>query len=324
MALWVNIHGSFLLGLVLFGLTFIGEAIRRARGADNALSAPDLKLLTAYGFATALATLVNPRGVEVWSYVRTLVGTPAVAKLVSEWASPLVTRSFSDIFFVVFAVLAVTVFCFTRKKPDLTDIVMLVPFLFLALNSGRHIIWFTMVALPPLAVALSIYIPKPAESKENPTLNAAVICVVGIMVLFALPWIKPTVGLPPEIGELVEPRTPVRAVEALQKLPDDRRPKRLYHNEGNGSYLIWAAPEQKVFIDPRFEFYPYEQYIDSMDLCRGKRTNELLQKYRFDGLLLNNKQQQALLQQMQQRQDQWQTIYRDKLTTLLVRKPASD
>lgn len=318
MVLWVNIHGSFILGLVLIFLTFIGEAISRVRRRD-ALSVSDLRLLALCGVVTALATLINPRGIEVIGYVRSLVGTPAVAQLVSEWASPLVTRSVSDIFFVAFALVALPVIIFSRKRPNLTDLLLLLPFLYLALSSGRHIIWSTMVALPPLAVALSAYIPVPALSKENPTLNGVVVGAVGVMLFFALPWIKPTLELPPEIGNLIEPRTPVRAVEALRKLPYARRPQRLYHNEGNGSYLIWAAPEQKVFIDPRFEFYPYQQYIDSMDMSGGKRINELLQKYRFDGMLLNNKQQKTLLQKMQQRSKQWHIVYQDEATTLFIR-----
>jgi len=317
MVLWVNMHGSFVLGLVLIALTFIGECIRRRYGSEEVLTTRDLRNLVLCGILTTLAMFANPRGMEVLDYVRALVGTPAVAKLVTEWASPLVTRSFSDLWFVALAIALIPIFYFSRKRPDITDFLMMLPFLYLAISSGRHIIWFTMIALPPLAVAVAPWFPKPAPSKENPTLNMGVVALVGMLVIAVLPWFKPSLGLPPELGELIEPRTPVRAVAALQKLPANKRPQRMYNTEGNGSYLIWAAPERKVFIDPRFEFYPFQQWADSADLRAGKNIDKIIKKYRLDGMLLNNQQDRTLLRQMQQRPKQWQTVYRDKTMTVL-------
>ena len=91
--------------------------------------------------------------------------------------------------------------------------------------------------------------------------------------------------LPPEVGALLSERTPVAAVQYLQRQPD--RPQRLFHEMGFGSYLIWAAPEQRIFIDPRIELYPFEQWRDYISLGQGNNARELLARYQIDAALLS-------------------------------------
>jgi hypothetical protein len=47
-------------------------------------------------------------------------------------------------------------------------------------------------------------------------------------------------------GPLLTVRTPVGAAEYLRQNPGGK----LFNEMGYGSYLIWALPEQGVFIDP--------------------------------------------------------------------------
>jgi hypothetical protein len=93
---------------------------------------------------------------------------------------------------------------------------------------------------------------------------------------------------------LIAKGTPVEATRALQELP--QRPQRLFHAMSYGSYLIWAAPEQKVFIDPRIELYPFEQWRDYILLGQGVEVEALLAKYRIDGMMLSIEEQAPLLE----------------------------
>src|SRR5262249_31598735 len=120
MVLWVNMHGAFVLGLALIGITFVSELLKTFRplGTKNneqrtrpALSVVEtstegliddgqqqidthsqFSVLNSqfflWGTLTALATLLNPRGLGVLSYVRNLLGSNAVTTLVEEWAPP--------------------------------------------------------------------------------------------------------------------------------------------------------------------------------------------------------------------------------------------
>ncbi|NJO07245.1 MAG: hypothetical protein HC876_17990, partial [Chloroflexaceae bacterium] len=108
MVLWVNLHGTFVLGGMLVALTFGGLLLERWLG--NRRTPPDevtrarrapLWHLFFWGAITALALLVNPRGVGVLGYVFGLLNTSAVTTLVAEW-SPTTTRTGTGILFFSF------------------------------------------------------------------------------------------------------------------------------------------------------------------------------------------------------------------------------
>lgn len=146
-------------------------------------------------------------------------------------------------------------------------------------------------------------------------MNAALIGLLAILLLIGSPWIKPAL-LPPDVGALLAKGTPVEATQALQALP--QRPQRLFHAMSYGSYLIWAAPEQKVFIDPRIELYPYDQWRDYILLGQGADVEALLAKYAIDGMMLSIEEQQPLLEYARARPDQWREVYADDETVVLV------
>jgi len=98
-----------------------------------------------------------------------------------------------------------------------------------------------------------------------------------------------------------------------------QRPQRLFHAMSYGSYLIWAAPEQKVFIDPRIELYPFEQWRDYILLGQGVEVEALLAKYRIDGMMLSIEEQAPLLEYARTRADVWREVYADEETVVLVR-----
>lgn len=343
MLLWVNIHGSFVLGGALIALTFAGEAARRfweARReaaawaerpigvAEDVLSRPErparspLWPLFVWGAATAAAMLVNPRGVGVLGYVRDLLSTSAVTTLVTEWAAPTIREPGGLIFFL-FVMVAVVILAYAPRRPNLVDMVLAGAFFWLALGAVRNIVWFGMVMTPLLAVHLAAWLrpsaPEARRAQFNglPALNAALIAVIGLPLLLALPWFKPALGLPPALGDLLSDETPVAAVAALQA--DPQRPQRLFHAMSYGSYIIWAAPEQPVFIDPRIELYPYDQWLDYGTLSAGLNSDALLAKYRIDGLLLDNELQAGLLQAVRA-DPAWEVRFADAQSTYLIRK----
>jgi hypothetical protein len=361
MLLWVNIHGTFILGLGLIGLTFVGELLksfeRRAeapsvpadapaeatpqsqeqigstggfdlRSALALLGAPvaddvqnrgrRLRRLLVWGALTTLAVLVNPRGLGVVGYVRNLLGSNAVTTLVTEWAPPTI-RDAGGIIFFLFLIGCGIVLIYARRRPDPTDMLFFGAFLWLALGAVRNIVWFGFVATPLIAVQFSTLLAPPRAARRPagvPVLNAVLIGMLGLLLVGGLPWIKPTL-LPPSVGSLLMEDTPVAAVAAMRAQPD--RPRHLFHAMGYGSYLIWAAPEQPVFIDPRIELYPYEQWRDYINLGQANNVAELLRTYDIDGLLLSKHEQEALVKAVRA-DPAWQIRYEDVNTIYLIKR----
>lgn len=342
MALWVNIHGTFVLGLALIGFTGAGlvlEALRRAPDADGAAEPdpgahrsrraalfglraarplPALVPLIAWGAATALAVLCNPRGLGVLGYVRNLVGSNAVTTLVTEWAPPTI-RDAGGVIFFLFLIGCGAVLIYARRRPDPTDLLLFGAFLWLALGAVRNIVWFGFVATPLLAAQTATLLAPPRAVRRpagSPALNAVLIGVLLLLLALGLPWVKPAL-LPPSVGALLMEDTPVAAVAAMRAQPD--RPAHLFHAMGYGSYLIWAAPEQKVFIDPRIELYPYDQWRDYINLGQANNVAELLNKYDIDGLLLSKSEQAPLIAAMRA-DPAWRLRYEDANTIYLTRR----
>lgn len=326
MALWVNIHGSFVLGLALIAITLAGQVLTMLRGAPRTpaeadgdeRAAPALWPLIFWGLLTALATLANPRGLAVLAYVSNLLGSSQVTTLVTEWSPPTIRDINGAIFFLVLIGAAVLL-AYARRPPDLTDMLLAGAFLWLALGATRNIVWFGFVVTPLLAVQAATLLPerRAARPAGSARLNAMLIGTLMLLLVLASPWVKPALGLPPAIGSLASQDTPVAATAALQQLPE--RPARLFHAMAYGSYLIWAAPEQPVFIDPRIELYPYQQWRDYINLGQGNNVDTLLEKYAIDGALLSLKEQAPLVERLRA-DPAWAVHYEDEHSVLLVRR----
>ena len=80
---------------------------------------------------------------------------------------------------------------------------------------------------------------------------------------------------------------------------------------GYGSYLIWAVPEQGVFIDPRVELFPYDQWMDYIHVNNATNYNEILMKYGADRILLDKLLQPNLAASLPE-DDQWKLEYDDQ------------
>jgi hypothetical protein len=140
---------------------------------------------------------------------------------------------------------------------------------------------------------------------------------VFIPVVAVQPWFVEQLPLPdsywkqvlkgPQAGPLISVDTPVEAVEYLKSHPGGN----IYNEMGYGSYLIWAIPDQKVFIDPRVELYPYDQWKDYIDINNGANYNEILSKFGIDRILLDKTIQPKLAASLL-KDYQWKLEYDDQ------------
>ena len=349
MVLWVNLHGSFVLGGVLVALTFAGVWLERSLAAPDLAAedpdtrkelrsgpAPSLRPLVLWGALTAAAILLNPRGVGVLGYVANLTLDPTIRSIVTEWEVTTIASPDGKAFFAFASVVAL-VLAFARRRLDPVDVLLAMAFFWLALSGRRHAVWFGLVAAPLLVVqaaslarprAASLARPRAASltrprdgslggGQGNRTLNIAFLSMFALLLFAVLPWTKPRLALPPRVRSVISESTPVNAVRFLREDPSP--PERVFQSEGYGSYLMWAAPERTVFIDTRIELYPVEQWLDYQRLGAGLLLDTLVRRYDLDGLLIDNKRQARLLAEIGGRQE-WEVRYSDDHTTYAVHR----
>lgn len=252
MALWVNIHGSFLLGLALAGAMAL-EALAEAPRWTTA------RAWLQFGLAALACTLLNPHFVDGVIFPFALMATPALS-YIGEWQAAPVTLLQP----VVPATAAALYIIVTRRVPispvRATTLLILAA---LAFTHARHQMIFAMVAPMLLAEPLSrLAPPNPAPGARQAILAGAAL----LSALFVARLIVPV----PERDSAVAP------VQALAHVPPALRSAHVLNDYSFGGYLIFAGV--RPFIDSRVELYgqkPLETYAALLSGDRAALTRTL-------------------------------------------------
>jgi hypothetical protein len=89
MVLWVNLHGGFLLGLMLLGIYLLGGAIEYAVSSDNRYrTARWLRRLGLVTLLSILTSLINPFGYRLYIHVYQYLSNSFLMNHISEFLSP--------------------------------------------------------------------------------------------------------------------------------------------------------------------------------------------------------------------------------------------
>jgi hypothetical protein len=244
--------------------------------------------------------------------------------LIEEWQSPTPSGIANTAFFILILIVLL-VLVYSHYRPTPTEMLLIAGFLWLAWSGQRYVVWFGIVAMPILAKAIaSLPVKKPSFQPQHNWLNGLIAVLLCIPLLAVQPWFVEQLPLPavyrtmiwrdiPD-GPLVDVETPVKAADYLRTHPGGN----LFNEMGYGSYLIWALPGQQVFIDPRVELYPFEQWQDYIRISRGTRYNELLAKYGADRILLNAALQKELVTALQD-DPLWRLEYEDERAQVWTR-----
>jgi len=284
MAVWVNLHGAFVLGLLVTGTFLAGESLRRALRQPRALPWSRLRALGVAAAAMLAATLLNPLGPGVFGYVRDMLGNAPSQQLIGEWQSP-TPRSVAGAAFYLGVLGLIAAFAFARRRPSLTEVLLVCGLGWQAFVGMRYVIWWGMVAMPIAAQALAAPRPVFGAARPSPRERGAggvanLVVALGLLGLVAAlqPWSKPLLNLPsayrglfvdlPGAPLLFTTETPVGAVEHLLAQPCRGR---IFNEMGYGSYMAWALyPAAQHFIDPRVELFPLALWQEYRAVSEGR------------------------------------------------------
>ena len=300
MIYWVNVHGSFILGLILIGAFFLGESLSTLIKQEKALNWRQIGWIGCTGILSGLAVLVNPRFTAIVGYTVNLLTDPPSQQLIEEWQSP-TPHGIANIAFYIGILLFIIILAYSRYRLTPTELILSIGFLWLAWSGQRYVIWYGIVVIPILAREIKdLPIKIPSFIPQTNWLNLALAILLFIPSIIAQPWFVERLPLPDTYweqvlrsspaGPLLSVETPVAAAEYLKSHSGGR----LFNEMGYGSYLIWAIPEQGVFVDSRVELFPYDQWMDYIHVQNGTNYNEILTKYGVDRILLDKKLQPDL------------------------------
>jgi hypothetical protein len=130
----------------------------------------------------------------------------------------------------------------------------------MALSAVRNVGPFLMIAVPALTSLIRIRRQSDGASEvQRPFLNVAVMTVAALAVGATLAWAYVN-----RIPKLRWEPVPAGALAALQQCPDN-----LYNRYDEGGYLLWFAPDRKVFMDGRQDPFPPALVLEHIRMETG-------------------------------------------------------
>lgn len=289
MLLWVNSHGGWAIGPMLWGLYGLGEGLRwlwRARRPGgllptrfnkewlmSGLRGPVGRLLL-IGVLMAVAVCMNPAGPRMLAYPFDTVSIRALQDYIAEWQTPdfhkLNVQPFLWLLFLTIGAIGAS-----DEKLNFTEFLLLITFTYLSLSAARNIALFALVApiiltrhaapwFDRLGERLGLVnLDQPPSSRTQKVLNW-----VLLVVLFLAAAIKAASVFPTETNwSYISSHYPQQAVAYLQvEQPEGR----LFNAYNWGGYLVWQLPQYPVFVDGRTDLYGDEILGQWFQIVRGE------------------------------------------------------
>ena len=319
MALWANLHGAFVLGIVLIVLFLSLDIAGRCFSGEDRFRGSEAVRLIVTLFMTCAATLINPQGFGIYHYVVTTVWHPVALARVTEWQAPDI-HSFGDVvrFFAPFFV-GVVILMRSKKRPGIRDLGIFLAFALFALTARRNGAWFVIVAGPlvaPYLVSEKEGRAALSESRSRARLSLALATVLIVCTLVGLPWTQQWITGKNPTRLLLDTGLPVRAADFI----GERQLKgRMFHPQSYGDYLIWRLwPTQRTFIDGRVPIFSPElarDYFDILDVAPD--WEQRLFKYDIRYMLLDRAAaEQKKLVETAKKTGRWRVLYEDEASVL--------
>jgi hypothetical protein len=245
MALWANVHGSWLLGLVELEAWLAAEIVTSREGARKRAQ------LAAIGVLAALSTLATPYGVGLWRQLAGTMGTSL--RDVTEWRGLLETRA--PAIAVWLALVGLGGYAAAKEGIRPSRLVVLAFLAFASWRVRRLLPFFGVATVTLLATSFAaLGRRRPARDAASarplrPALRWGLVAAVVVLVA-SNAW-----QVVHAFGCLRIDHTREADVQAARFLKANRLHGRLLAYSDWGVYAIWhLAPALRPSIDGRREF----------------------------------------------------------------------
>jgi hypothetical protein len=312
-ALWINLHGSWIFGMAVLGVTIASGLIEAKWGLVVAHRWSPLrmkKLFITIAFSVA-ALFVNPFGYRLVAYpFDFLFRQPSNMKYIQEWHSVDFNTATGKIaLLMICAVLSAALF--SRHRWRLDEVIVAALALWTGLSHGRMLFFAALVLPPILATRVRLFPPYDREL-DKPWLNAVVITGVVASMVFFFPS-------QPQLQLLIDKQYPTAALEFMQRESLQGRIFNTYHW---GGYIEWKAPGFKTFYDGRADIFVHNGTFDEGFRVAGmKEPFEILNKYGIEYVLF---EAATPLSYLLDHSSEWRAIYADSVARVYQRIPATN
>ena len=251
-ALWANLHGGFIAGLLLLGLATVGFVIDHWRGIPGNLPLSRIAALGLVGVLAAFAVTVStPLGAAIWSYLLSFQNQ-AISLASTEWQS-----AFGDPLAVLYlslaAVFAAWMWVGSPRPRRATTLLVTAGFLVFAGYSVRNIVFVGPILALQVIWTAPNRSPGPLRLPVAIAGSVAAAAALAWAVVLGPPRDDPSLGLPVADYAIAHPPAHGRIVTYA----------------GVGSYINWRSPHTRVVLNGWLEHYTPQELSDNYGVLRN-------------------------------------------------------
>jgi hypothetical protein len=306
--LWINTHGSWSLGLIVFGIIMATGLVEgNWRGVEaTRWSRPQLRKLVLTFAASAVALFANPYGYRLVFYPLDMAFRQGVnIAHVAEWVSV----DFHDargkvVILLILGLLLGALLSGHRWKLHELWLVLF------GLYGGLTYIRFLLLAailITPLLARFLDFVPPYQREIDKPVLNALIMAGVLLFMIRGFPSTA-------HLQESIEAQYPAEVLPYLRSHPPAGPVMNSYLW---GGYLCWYDRGFKDFIDGRQDIFVYTGvFQDYINLIGVNDSAAILDKYGIRYVLYPAHEP---LTYALEHDPKWRVIFRGRITMMLER-----
>jgi hypothetical protein len=310
-AIWINCHSSFIFGLVVFAVVLACSFIDFRLGLLGSARWPkcESKMLAIAFTLSILALFANPIGPKLlWYPFDTMLNQPLNVHTISEWQQPSF-ETIRGLALLAVAALILLVPLLRRCKLALHELILVALGFGFAVRHERMVFIFGILAAPILCRLLSSAWGRYDPARDRILPNAVAIALLVPVIALAFPDSR-------SLRQQIEKANPAKAVAYLR---NSGLSGPILNEYAYGGYLVWAFPEQKVFIDGRADLYEPAGVLGEYEKWTLLQTDSkaFLAKYRINVCLLSPNDPMVRVLPLLG----WKTFYSDDLAVVLGKQP---
>lgn len=330
MILWTNLHGGFVLGLILLGIFFLASLIEfsRSRSAKLQKSREHLIALgSAFGLS-ALASLLNPYGYKLHVHIYQYLTNQFFMQHIDEFRRPDLHKGPAQAFLLMIA-LTLLAIVLARGRLRWTEWMLILFSATSGMYAARNLpvasMLLMMIAAPLLTAQLHFKTfrfarwgelldrARDAEIRLQGHLWPVVIVVVSTLICFNSGALfgKTVIN-----AHFDAARFPVQAVNVLQQ---QRNRNPIFSLDSWGGYFIYRLyPGTPVFIDDRHDFYgePYiREYLKVIHIEPGWES--VLDGAHVNLIVMPSK---SRISDALRKSGSWKVAYEDTVSVMFERR----
>lgn len=321
MLLWVNLHGGFPGGFILITAYLCGSLFNWLKSAPGARSvyAKKAAQLSLALLASLAVCGVNPYGYQILLFPLELVSDSYLMDHVSEFLSP---DFHTRMPFKYLLLLLVAILALSRRSVELTELILILVLINMALYSARHIPLFALILAPIIArqaneerwmvgTKLAAFFTRRSEYLSRIDARGP----GYLWPILALLVVGGALHLGHAKASFSNKTHPIAATEFLMR---EKVPGNMFNNDEFGDYLIYRSyPDYKVFFDGRSDMYGAEVMKEYWKVSGFEAGwEEVLAKYGITWIFY---QTNSNLSRYLLKDSNWVLIYSDEVASIFVR-----